>query len=317
VNPGVQNALDAIVAKHPTQQEARSPVADSQAAPAPSTRQSTQRRSAKLEPASWPPPGPIDQVMQRERAFRAWFNQALAERERVPGEKRMATAEREWLARQAMLYLYETRLERAVETFAAAGLALPKEEFLRGGLEALEHGSVPFAESFFRAIGDVERLAALEPLRGLSRQEMLRRRPPLLGGAPPEPESEWRATVDRIFGSAETRETPPPPRMRVARTPSTANEISVAQLAELDPEGGPDGDWANPILVTLTISGRPMTHKQIMGELLADFSQSHPGGTRADRRHEEERIDTTLTKMVERGVLVERGSTLELNIDLR
>jgi len=130
-------------------------------------------------------------------------------------------------------------------------------------------------------------------------------------------QQEARSPVAESPAVSTLRGRPSTPRMRVARTPSAANEISVAQLAELDPQGGPDGDWANPILVTLTISDRPMTDAQITHQLLADFAETHPNGTREDRRHEEKRIETTMTNMVVRGVLIERGSTLELNIDLR
>ncbi len=121
---------------------------------------------------------------------------------------------------------------------------------------------------------------------------------------------------DRLYD--EIRAAKAPSRMRVSRSPQFANEISVDQLQRLDPEGGPDGDWANPTLITLTIApGGRLTRQQLTRQLMADYAETHDDASPAARRREEARIDQTLTNMVARGVLVERAGSVELNIDLR
>lgn len=110
-----------------------------------------------------------------------------------------------------------------------------------------------------------------------------------------------------------------PPRMRAVRgTPGAPNEITVDQLVALDPEGGPDGDWANTVIITLMFgSAAGISRADITRQLMADFAETHEEDTPAARRHEEQRIDRTITNMVERGVLVERDGQVRSNIDLR
>lgn len=108
------------------------------------------------------------------------------------------------------------------------------------------------------------------------------------------------------------------PRMRAVRTPGARNEITVDQLVALDPEGGRDGDWANPVIITLMIGpAAGISRADITRQLMADFAETHEEDTPAARRHEEQRIDRTITNMVERGVLVEQAGQVRSNIDLR
>lgn len=110
-----------------------------------------------------------------------------------------------------------------------------------------------------------------------------------------------------------------PPRMRAVKgTPNSLNEITVDQLVALDPEGGPDGDWANAVIITLMIGpATGISRADITRQLMADFAESHEEDTPAARRHEKQRIDRTITNMVERGVLVERDGQVRSNIDIR